>query len=331
MSEPAHAVVGIGAAIVDVLARADDAFVEANGLPKGAMTLIDGARADRLYAAMDSGAEVSGGAAANTVAGVASFGDVAAFIGKVRDDRLGAMFADDIRARGVRFDTARAADGTGTGRCLILVTPDAQRTMGTFLGAAVELGPEDIDPALIADSQVTFLEGYLWDPPGGRDAFRKAADTTREAGRKVAMSLSDRFCVERHRAAFRALVSGGVDIVFANEAELMSLYEAADFDAGLRAIRGQCDIAVLTRSEKGSVIVGGGETHVIEAAPVARVLDTTGAGDLYAAGFLHAFTSGRSLAEAGHLGSLAAAEVIGHFGARPETPLRNLVRFPGYG
>ena len=324
MSEPTYAVVGIGNAIVDVLSHADDSFVEAHNLPKGAMTLLDGDQAQRLYEAMGPGVEVSGGSAANTIAGIASFGARAAFIGKVRDDQLGEVFAHDIRSLGVHFDTPGAWDGAGTARCLILVTPDAQRTMGTFLGAAVSLGPDDVEPALIADSRVTYLEGYLWDPPHAKDAFRKAVDLAHEAGRQVALSLSDPFCVDRHREEFRDLVAGGVDILFANEAELISLYEAADFDAGVRAVRGQCAIAALTRGERGSVLLAGDETHVVDAAPASRVVDTTGAGDLYAAGFLHALASGRPLAEAGRLGSLAAAEVLGHFGARPDRPLHTL-------
>lgn len=320
MPNPAHAVVGLGNAIVDVLSHADDTLLAAHDMPKGSMTLFDDDRAHRLYAAMGPGVEVSGGSAANTVAGVAALGGKAAFVGKVCDDQLGGVFAHDIRALGVHFDTPPARGGPGTGRCLVLVTPDAQRTMGTFLGAAGTLGPDDVDTGLIAGSGICYVEGYLWDSPSARAACRKAMDGARAAGRRVALGLSDPFCVDRHRADFRELVAGGVDILFANEAELIALYEAADFDSGLRAIRGQCAVAALTRSEKGSVVIGGGELHVIAAEPVARVVDTTGAGDLYAAGFLHALASGLPPAEAGRRGGRAAARVIGHFGARPVTP-----------
>ena len=318
-------VVGIGNAIVDVLARAGHSFIAEHGLAPGAMKLIDAARARRLYDAMGETVEISGGSAANTMAGVASFGGAAAFVGKVCDDALGAAFARDIRSLGVRFDTPPAAGGPGTGRCLVTVTPDAQRTMATFLGAAGDLSPEDVDAELIAASDTTYLEGYLWDPPGARAACMKAAEIARAAGRKVALSLSDSSCVARHGQALRELANGGSDIVFANEAELMALYEAPDFDAGVRAIRGRCPVAALTRGEKGSVIAAAdGATYEIAAETVARVADTTGAGDLYAAGFLYALARGLPLAEAGRLGSMAAAEVISHFGARPETPLAAL-------
>jgi len=325
MSDTQYDVVGIGNAIVDVIAHAEDAFLEDCNLAKGAMTLIDDQRAHQLYESMGPGVEMSGGSAANTIAGVASFGGKAGFIGKVRDDQLGEVFVHDIRSLGVHFDTPRAFDGAATARCLILVTPDAQRTMNTFLGACIELGPEDIDEALIAAAGVTYLEGYLWDPPRAKEAFRKAVDVAHAAGRKVALTLSDAFCVDRWRDEFRDLVAGGVDIVFANEAELLSLYEVDSFDAGLQAIRGQCDVAALTRSEKGSVILAGDEVHVIDAQPVARVVDTTGAGDLYAAGVLHGYARGLPLAECGRIGSRAAAEIISHFGARPDVPLKALL------
>ncbi len=324
-SPAAHDVLAIGNAIVDVLSHADDDFLDRHGLTKGAMTLVDADRAAALYAAMGPGVEVSGGSAANTAAGIASFGGNAAFIGKVGDDQLGEVFSHDIRAAGVSFASGpAAAEGEPTGRCLILVTPDAQRTMQTFLGASAGLGPDDVDEALVAASRVTYLEGYLWDPPLAKEAFVKAAETAAAAGRKVALSLSDSFCVDRHRAEFLDLVNNHVHILFANEAEITSLYEAGDFDEALQRVRGHCEIAALTRSEKGSVIVAGGEVHVLDAAPVGQVIDTTGAGDLYAAGFLHGYTRGEDPAACGRLGGIAAAEIIGHFGARPETPLAEL-------
>jgi sugar/nucleoside kinase (ribokinase family) len=318
-------VLGIGNAIVDVLSHAEDSFLDSHGLTKGAMALIDPDQVKMLYDAMGSGVEISGGSAANTIAGLASFGGRGAFIGKVRDDQLGEVFAHDIRALGVRFDTRPTSDGASTARCLILVTPDAQRTLNTFLGACVELRPEDIDADLVEASAVTYLEGYLWDPPRAKNAFRKAVEIAHNAGRKVALTLSDSFCVDRYRDEFCALVAGGADIVFANETELLSLYGVDTFDEGLRAIRENCEVAVLTRSEKGSVIVDHEEVHVIDAASVEHVVDTTGAGDLFAAGFLYGYTRGDGLAECGRLGSLAAAEIISHFGARPDVALSTLV------
>ena len=325
MADLALDVVGVGNAIVDVLAQAEDGLLEELGLDKGAMTLIDAERADVLYGHMGSAIEVSGGSAANTLAGVASFGGRGAYIGKVRDDQLGDVFAHDIRALGVRFDTRPTSDGASTARCLILVTPDAQRTLNTFLGACVELRPEDIDTDLVEASAVTYLEGYLWDPPRAKNAFRKAVEIAHNAGRKVALTLSDSFCVDRYRDEFCALVAGGADIVFANETELLSLYRVDTFDEGLQAIRENCEVAALTRSEKGSVIVDHEEVHVIDAALVEHVVDTTGAGDLFAAGFLYGYTRGDGLAECGRLGSLAAAEIISHFGARPDVALSTLV------
>ena len=318
-------VLGIGNAIVDVLSHAEDSFLDSHGLTKGAMALIDPDQVKMLYDAMGSGVEISGGSAANTIAGLASFGGRGAFIGKVRDDQLGEVFAHDIRALGVRFDTRPTSDGASTARCLILVTPDAQRTLNTFLGACVELRPEDIDADLVEASAVTYLEGYLWDPPRAKNAFRKAVEIAHNAGRKVALTLSDSFCVDRYRDEFCALVAGGADIVFANATELLSLYGVDTFDEGLRAIRENCEVAVLTRSEKGSVIVDHEEVHVIDATPVEHVVDTTGAGDLFAAGFLYGYTRGDGLAECGRLGSLAAAEIISHFGARPDVALSTLV------
>jgi sugar/nucleoside kinase (ribokinase family) len=317
-------VVGIGNAIVDVFSAADDALLERLGLRKGAMTLIDMARAEALYHAMGTGREVSGGSAANTLAGVASFGGRAGFIGKVAADQFGGIFRHDIRAIGVVFDTPPAESGSPTARSLIFVTPDAQRTMQTYLGACLELGPEDVDPDLVARAKVLYMEGYLYDPPQAKEAFIKAASLAHAAGRKVSLTLSDNFCVDRHREAFQQLVRDHVDILFANEGEIRSLWQVEDFDAALQATRGTCEVAALTRSAKGSLILAGDEVHVIDAAPVSRLVDTTGAGDLYAAGFLYGYTQDRPLAECGRLGSIAAAEIISHYGARPESSLRDL-------
>jgi sugar/nucleoside kinase (ribokinase family) len=318
-------VLGIGNAIVDVISRADEAFLEREALTKGATTLIDAARADALYQRMGPAVESSGGSAANTMAGIASLGGSGAFIGKVRDDFLGGVFRHDLTAQGVRFETPPATDGPGTARCLILVTADGQRTMSTYLGACAEFGSDDIDPALVAAAQVTYLEGYLFDPPRAQSAFREASAIAHAAGRKVALSLSDPFCVERHRSAFRDLVDGHVDILFANEAEICSLFETVDFAAATAAVRGRIGVAALTRSEAGSVILCGAAEHMVAAAPVARVVDTTGAGDLYAAGFLYGLTRGLPLPICGEFGSLCAAEVISHIGGRPECRLSALV------
>lgn len=322
-------VVGIGNAIVDVIAHAEDRFLEDKGLAKGAMTLIDAAEAEALYGDMAPALECSGGSAANTMAGLASLGGQGAFIGKVRNDQLGGIFRHDIRAANVEFDTEPATHGPPTARCLIFVTPDAQRTMQTFLGASQDLGPDDIDPDTIAAAKVTYLEGYLWDPPEAKEAFRKAAELAHKAGGMVALTLSDAFCVDRHRDDFLDLVLNHVDILFANEVEIVSLYQAAGFDEALQQVRGHCKVVALTRSEKGSVVLSGDEIHVIDAVPVQHVVDSTGAGDLYAAGFLFGLTRGLDLATSGRLGALAAAEVIGHFGARPETPLLELAAAKG--
>jgi sugar/nucleoside kinase (ribokinase family) len=278
---------------------------------------------------MGTGVEVSGGSAANTIAGIASLGGRAGYIGKVSNDQIGGIFRHDIRTVGVRFDTAPSVSGVPTARCLIFVTPDAQRTMQTYLGISVELGPDDIDEGAVRDAAITYLEGYLFDPPAAKQAFVKAAEIAHAAGRKVALTLSDPFCVDRHRAEFMNLIEGHVDIVFANEAETKALFEVASFDAALQGMRGRCEIAALTRSEKGSVIVAGDAVHVVDAAPVDRVVDTTGAGDLFAAGFLFGLTAGRGLADCGRIGGLAAAEVISHYGARPEVSLRKLLAESG--
>jgi sugar/nucleoside kinase (ribokinase family) len=317
-------VLGIGNAIVDVIAHADDAFLDAQGMPKGGMALIDEVRAESIYADMGAGIQASGGSAGNTIAGIASLGGKPAYIGKVKADVLGKVFTHDLRAMGVRFDTPAATDGPATARCLILVTSDAQRTMNTFLGACVNLTPDDIDEALVAAAGITYLEGYLFDPPHAKEAFRKAAKIARNAGRKVALSLSDSFCVDRYRDEFRALIEDHIDIVFANEDEITTLYQT-DLAAATAAVSASSGIAAITLGAKGSLIACGNERVEIPAAKVTQVVDTTGAGDLYAAGVLHGLSRGLSLAECGRLGSIAAGEIISHFGARPETPLVALV------
>ncbi|MBI1244562.1 MAG: adenosine kinase [Alphaproteobacteria bacterium] len=323
LTNASYDVLGIGNAIVDVISRADDAFLAANGLGKGAMTLIDEARAEALYGLMGPGRESSGGSAGNTIAGLASLGGKAAYIGLVRDDQLGNIFRHDIRAAGVAFDTPAAKSGPSTARCLIFVTPDAQRTMQTYLGACVELGPDQVDAARVGAAQITYLEGYLWDKPAAKDAFRKAVEVAHKAGRKVSLTLSDSFCVGRHRAEFRDLVENHVDVLFANEAEILSLYETKNFEEVLPHLRAKPQrIAAVTRSEKGSVAIGNGEVHAVPALAGVKVVDTTGAGDLYAAGFLHGLTTGRDLATCAKLGSICAGEIISHYGARPETGLR---------
>jgi sugar/nucleoside kinase (ribokinase family) len=324
MTEHTFDILGIGNAIVDVVARAEDTFLSRHDMHKGAMILIDSAAADALYAAMPPGQESSGGSAANTCAVAAGLGSRVAYIGKVADDQLGAAFRHDIKAVGVHFPTVALSGGAPTARCLILVTPDGQRTMNTFLGACVTLGEEDVDAALVAASAVTYLEGYLFDPPAAQAAFRKAATAAHAAGRRVALSLSDAFCVNRHRAAFLDLVANHVDILFANETEITALYERNTFEEAAEAARKDVALAALTRSEAGSLIIQGAETVVVAAEPT-KVVDTTGAGDAYAAGFLAGLTSGKSLAVCGRMGSIAASEVISHYGARPETDLRKLM------
>lgn len=326
MSDGPLDVVGIGNAIVDVLSHADDEFLVREGLVKGSMALIDTSRAETLYQSMGPAIEVSGGSAANTIAGVAGFGGKAGFVGRIRDDQLGAVFALDLRSLGVEFDVPPAADGPQTGRCLILVTPDAQRTLNTYLGAGGDLGPDDVDASMVARAQITYLEGYLWDPPAAKEAFRKASDIAHASGRKIAFSLSDSFCVDRWREEFIQLAEHEIDVLFANEDEIKSLYQTASFDDALQHVRGHCEIAALTRSDKGSVVVSGDEVHVIDAEPAKSVVDTTGAGDLYAAGFLFGLSRGLDLYVCGQLGSIAASEVISHMGARPEMSLAELAR-----
>ncbi len=324
MTEATYDILGIGNAIVDVVARAEDTFLSRHDMHKGAMILVDTAAADAIYAAMPPGQESSGGSAANTCAVAANLGAKVAYIGKVADDQLGGVFRHDIKAAGVHFPTSPLSGGVPTARCLILVTPDGQRTMNTYLGACVTLGEADVDAALVAASAVTYLEGYLFDPPHAQAAFRKAAAAAHAAGRKVALSLSDPFCVNRHRAAFLDLVANHVDILFANEAEITALYECNTFEEAAEAARTDVAVAALTRSEAGSLVLRGGETVKI-AAHHTKVVDTTGAGDAYAAGFLSGLTSGKSLEICGRMGSIAAAEIISHYGARPETDLRKLM------
>jgi sugar/nucleoside kinase (ribokinase family) len=317
-------VVGIGNALVDVLSHESHDFLAAQALTRGAMTLIDTERAKSLYAAMGPAVEISGGSAANTLVGVTSLGGTAAFVGRVADDELGAVFGHDIRAAGVDFRAKPASGGEPTGRCLIVVTPDAQRTMNTYLGASAQLGPADVDHELVARAQVLYLEGYLWDEPDAKAAYRLAARTAHDAGNRVAFTLSDSFCVDRHRAEFVELIESEVDVLFANEAEITSLYEVDRFDDALQRVQHHCEIAALTRSARGAVIVARDEVHVVDAHPVPQVVDTTGAGDQFAAGFLYGLTHGYHLGTAARLGALAAAEVISHLGARPEVSLAGL-------
>jgi sugar/nucleoside kinase (ribokinase family) len=312
-----------------VIAPAGEEFLGAEGLAKGAMTLIDEQRAADLYDRMAPGIEASGGSAGNTVAGVASLGGRSAYIGKVADDAMGGIFTHDIRAIGAHFTTPPLASGPATARCLINVTPDGQRTMSTYLGACVELTAADVEPEIIESAKIVYLEGYLFDPEEARRAFAKAAGLARGAGRKIALSLSDAFVVERHRHALLAFIDTQVDILFANESEMAALFETANWAAAAREIRGRVDIAAITRSEAGSLVLTPETEHIINAAPGAKVVDTTGAGDQYAAGFLYGLANGRPLDVCGKLGSLAAAEVIGHYGPRPETSLAELARAGG--
>ncbi|MDP1616187.1 adenosine kinase [Phenylobacterium sp.] len=322
-------VAAIGNAIVDVIAPAAEEFLGAEGLSKGAMMLIDEARGVDLYSRMAPGVETSGGSAGNTVAGVASFGGRAAYLGKVAKDQLGDVFAHDMRAQGVRFDVTPLAAGPATARCLINVTPDGQRTMCTYLGASTELTADDVDPAIIEASKIVYLEGYLFDPHEARRAFAKAAGLARANGRKIALTLSDAFVVERHRGALMEFIDTQVDIVFANEAEVCALFETPDFDAAVSALAARTAMAAVTRSEKGSVIAAGEARHEIWAAAVDKVVDTTGAGDQYAAGFLYGLAHDRSLPVCGQLGALAAAEVISHYGPRPQVSLKDLAASRG--
>jgi len=330
MPAPRYDVLGIGNAIVDVIARTEEDFLLKQGMNKGTMALIDEPRAAAIYEAMGPAVETSGGSGANTIVGLASLGARTAFIGKVKDDPLGRAFAHDIRAAGVAFTTPSASDGPSTACCYVLVTPDGERTMNTYLGAAQDLHPADIDEDMIASSRIIYLEGYLWDPKHAKDAFLKAAKIAHAAERTVALSLSDAFCVDRWRDEFLQLMrTRTVDLIFANEAELQSLYQSSDFDAAIAALRADIDIAVVTRSEKGCLVVGPDDVEAVPAFPVDRVVDTTGAGDLFAAGFLSGLARGADDRTCGRLGALAAAEVIQHIGARPEASLKDLARENG--
>lgn len=325
MAGQSFEVLGLGNAIVDVIAQAEDDFLEREGLNKGAMSLVDEAMSHRLYAAMGAATIMSGGSAANTIVGLASFGIKSAFIGKVKADESGKAFAHDIRAAGVHFDTSFAEDGPATARCLVMVTPDGERTMNTFLGACQNLGPSDVDADLVRASSVLYLEGYLWDPPAAKEAFVKAAGLAHAAGNRVALTLSDSFCVDRYRDEFLQLIrSKTVDIVFANQHELKSLYQTADFDTAVTAFREENCLGIVTRSEHGCLVVTREETQAVPASPIERLVDTTGAGDLFAAGFLAGLVRGCDLRDAGRLGGLAAAEIIQHFGARSNVRLSDL-------
>jgi sugar/nucleoside kinase (ribokinase family) len=322
-------VAAIGNAIVDVIAPASDAFLTINGLDKGAMMLVDQTQSAAIYAKMAAGVETSGGSAANTIAGLASFGGRGAFMGKVADDQLGQVFAHDMRAIGARFENTPLIGGPATAVCMINVTPDAQRTMCTFLGASVELSDDDVDAATVEAAKIVYLEGYLFDAEAARRAFAKAAGLAHGAGRMIALTLSDGFVVERHRAGLMGFIETQVDLLFANETEICALFETTDFDAAVTALSPHVKLAAVTRSAAGSVILANGERFSVKAEPVEKVVDTTGAGDQYAAGFMFGLSQGRPPVECGRLGSLAAAEVISHYGPRPQVSLKDLAASKG--
>ena len=331
MATPPHEVLGLGNSLVDILAHANDKYLCAQKMLKGAMTLIDEARAESLYAArvIDSVIE-SGGSAANTIVGVGSFGVKSAYIGKVKDDDLGRAFARDIRANGVTFATAHASDGPATGRCFVYVTPDGERTMNTYLGASQLLSPDDVEDELVRYTPITYLEGYMWDRPAAKLAFQKAAGIAHEGGNRVALTLSDAFCVDRFRDEFLGLMRAGlVDTIFANTEEILALYQTPKFESALEALRAEGVLGVVTRSEKGCVVVEGAETLYVPAFPILRLVDTTGAGDLFAAGFLAGLARGADYYTCGRLGAMAAAEVIQHIGPRPQASLQELARLHG--
>jgi sugar/nucleoside kinase (ribokinase family) len=331
MPEPRFDVLGIGNAIVDVIARAEEDLLVRNALVKGSMRLVDTAEAERLYDQMSAAIETSGGCAGNTAAGVASFGGRAAFIGKVAEDQLGAIYRHDMKGTGVAFDTAPLREGAPTARSMILITPDGERTMNTYLGAAHELSPADIDRDTVAAAAITYLEGYLWDPPPAKEAFRRAAEYAHAAGRRVSLTLSDSFCVDRFRNEFLGLIRDGlVDILFANEAEMHALYETSDFDTAVAALQRDCRLAAVTMGANGALVVASDGIERVPATPVETVVDTTGAGDLFAAGFLFGEARGMPHADCARLGALAAAEVISHIGPRPATSLRGLAEQAGF-
>jgi sugar/nucleoside kinase (ribokinase family) len=330
MTSAKYDVLGIGNAIFDVLVRTDDGFLTAHGMAKGGMALIDEARAGSIYRDMGPAVEMSGGSAANTIVGIANLGARAAYVGKVKDDQIGRLYTHDIRAAGVAFETKPASDGPATGCSYILVTPDGERTMNTYLGAAQELTPDDIDVAQVAASAMIYLEGYLWDPKSAKEAFVKASTIAHDSDRQVALTLSDAFCVGRYRAEFLDLMRNGtVDLIFANEAELTSLYETPDFDSALSQLRDDTKLGIVTRGEKGCVVASKDGVVAVPAFPIQKLVDTTGAGDLFAAGFLFGLVRGAGYENAGRLGALAAAEIIQHIGARPQTSLKELAKKNG--
>jgi adenosine kinase len=327
MTAAKYDVLGIGNAIFDVLVQTDEGFLAAHGMTKGSMALIDEARAASIYRDMGPATKMSGGSAANTIVGIANLGARAAYVGKVRDDEIGRLYVHDIRAAQVAFDSKPAAGGPATGCSYILVTPDGERTMNTYLGAAQELTSADIDPAQIEAASIVYLEGYLWDPKSAKEAFVKAADIAHGAGRQVALTLSDAFCVDRYRDEFRELMrKGTVDLIFANEAELHSLYQTSDFDTALKQLQKDTKLGIVTRSEKGCVVASPDGVVAVPAFPIKQMVDTTGAGDLFAAGFLFGLVRNAGYMNAGRLGALAAAEVIQHIGARPQVSLKDLAR-----
>jgi adenosine kinase len=330
MTSAKYDVLAIGNAIFDVLVQTDEGFLAQHGMTKGGMTLIDEARALAIYNAMGPAVEMSGGSAANTIVGIANLGAKAAYVGKVKDDQIGRLYSHDIRAAHVAFETKPASEGPATGCSYILVTPDGERTMNTYLGAAQDLTPADVDPAQIAASAMVYLEGYLWDPKQAKEAFLKASSIAHGAGRQVALTLSDSFCVDRYRGEFLELMrSGTVDLIFANEAELHSLYQTSDFDTALKQLAEDVKLGVVTRSEKGCIVTAGDTFTAVPAFPIDKMVDTTGAGDLFAAGFLFGLVRGAGHENAGRLGALAAAEVIQHIGARPQISLKTLAQANG--
>ncbi|MEP3275492.1 MAG: adenosine kinase [Stappiaceae bacterium] len=331
MSDSRFDVLGIGNAIFDVLAHVEEDFLVRENLVKGSMRLIDAEEAVRLYDKMGPAMRISGGSAGNTIAGVASLGGRAAYIGKVADDELGAAYGHDMRSIGAHFETSLLNDGAPTARSMILVTPDGERTMNTYLGACVDLTVDDIDPEIVQSSQITYMEGYLWDPDAAKDAFRKAMQLSHEAGQKTALTLSDSFCVDRYRDEFLSLIKdGSLDIVFANEHELKALYQTADLNTAIEAIRNDASLAIVTLGEEGSISVAADKTNKVPAAKVETVVDLTGAGDLFASGFLFGLARNYPLVECAELGALAAAEVISHIGPRPEKSLKSIAEQNGF-